>query len=313
MVLFVHGVSVPSVPDFDLPFRDYSWMAYLANAGFDTFAMDHTGYGYSPQPEMGTPCNLPPDDRAALNLGSEVSCEDSYEFELTGSGTDWDEIDTVVDYIRQLRNVDQVHLIGWSLGGLRAGGYAARHADKIDRVVLFAPVFLAGGPTEQPANFPASSYPMTLQSRSALMDARWGANVACPQQLEPGIQDAVWQSIMSFDRQGSIWADGGIMRVRTASYWGWNPTVAANMTTPTLILVGRQDGLLPAADALYQSIGGTPDKVLVKMDCATHFAVWEKSQYRFMHEASREWLNHGQFRGQTSGEYDVGFDGVAEN
>ncbi|MEJ2132935.1 MAG: hypothetical protein P8Y95_15240 [Gammaproteobacteria bacterium] len=43
VVLFVHGLSVPSVPDFDLDFKDYSWMASLANAGFDTFAMDHTG------------------------------------------------------------------------------------------------------------------------------------------------------------------------------------------------------------------------------------------------------------------------------
>ena len=33
------------------------------------------------------------------------------------------------------------------------------------------------------------------------------------------------------------------------------------------------------------------------MACATHFAVWEKTQYRFMHEASREWLEHGTFRG----------------
>jgi hypothetical protein len=38
VVLFVHGVSVSSVPDFDLQFKDYSWMAYLASAGFDTFA-----------------------------------------------------------------------------------------------------------------------------------------------------------------------------------------------------------------------------------------------------------------------------------
>jgi hypothetical protein len=29
-VLFVHGGTYPSVPDFDLPYQDYSWMAYLA-------------------------------------------------------------------------------------------------------------------------------------------------------------------------------------------------------------------------------------------------------------------------------------------
>ena len=32
---------------FDVPYQDYSWMAYLAEAGFDVFAMDITGIGRS--------------------------------------------------------------------------------------------------------------------------------------------------------------------------------------------------------------------------------------------------------------------------
>ena len=45
------------------------------------------------------------------------------------------------------------------------------------------------------------------------------------------------------------------------------------------------------------------------MACATHFAVWEKTQYRFMHEASREWLETGMFRGHTTGRFSVGRNG----
>ena len=33
VVLFVHGGSIPSVPDYDLPYKDYSWMEHLAAAG----------------------------------------------------------------------------------------------------------------------------------------------------------------------------------------------------------------------------------------------------------------------------------------
>src|SRR5207247_1431229 len=33
VVLFVHGGSVPSVPGFDLDYKDYSWMESLARAG----------------------------------------------------------------------------------------------------------------------------------------------------------------------------------------------------------------------------------------------------------------------------------------
>src|SRR5579864_1128866 len=40
VVLFVHGATYPAVHGFDLPLDDYSWMAFLADAGFDVFAMD---------------------------------------------------------------------------------------------------------------------------------------------------------------------------------------------------------------------------------------------------------------------------------
>ena len=43
IVLFVHGAGTPAEVSFDVPFQDYSWMGYLARAGFDVFAMDETG------------------------------------------------------------------------------------------------------------------------------------------------------------------------------------------------------------------------------------------------------------------------------
>ena len=67
VVLFIHGGGTPAEVAFDVPYQDYSWMAYLAQAGFDVFAMDVTGYGRSTRPPpMNDPCNLPPDQQAAL-------------------------------------------------------------------------------------------------------------------------------------------------------------------------------------------------------------------------------------------------------
>ena len=45
VVLMVHGGVSPSTLAFDVEHETYSWMAYLARAGFDVFAMDMTGYG----------------------------------------------------------------------------------------------------------------------------------------------------------------------------------------------------------------------------------------------------------------------------
>ena len=32
VVLFVHGAGTPAEVSFDVPYKDYSWMAYLAHA-----------------------------------------------------------------------------------------------------------------------------------------------------------------------------------------------------------------------------------------------------------------------------------------
>src|SRR3954454_3884223 len=62
VALFVHGAGTPAEVAFDVPQPDYSWMAYLAQAGFDVFAMDTTGYGRSVRPAaMTDPCNLAKD------------------------------------------------------------------------------------------------------------------------------------------------------------------------------------------------------------------------------------------------------------
>src|SRR5262247_732850 len=143
VVLFVHGAGTPAEVAFDVPYQDYSWMAYLARAGFDVFSMDTTGYGRSTRPAgMNDPCNL--------SQEQQKTCAPSYSRNLTTIASDWNDIDAVVDYIRSLRHVERVSLVGWSLGGPRAGGYAARHPEKVQRLVLLAPAYGRTGPTEAP-------------------------------------------------------------------------------------------------------------------------------------------------------------------
>jgi hypothetical protein len=43
VVLFVHGAGTPAEVAFDVPYQDYSWMAFLARAGFDVFSRRHDG------------------------------------------------------------------------------------------------------------------------------------------------------------------------------------------------------------------------------------------------------------------------------
>ena len=152
VVLFVHGAGTPAEVSFDVPYRNYSWMAYLARAGFDVFSMDMTGYGRSTRPlAMNNPCNLSKEQQAEfVPILVPAPCAASLPTAMTTMSSDWDDIGAVVDHLRALRGVDKVSLIGWSQGGPRTGGYAARNPAKVARMVVLAPAYARASPLEPP-------------------------------------------------------------------------------------------------------------------------------------------------------------------
>ena len=181
VVLFVHGAGTPAEVAFDAPIGDYSWMAYLAHAGFDVFSVDMTGYGRSTRPApMNDPCNLAPNQRT---LFTAAPCTPSYPHALTNIGSDWNDVGAAVDYIRLLRRVDRVSLVAWSLGGPRAGGYAAQNPSKVNRLVMLAPAYNKNSPAEAP-KLPADGVTFNTQSR-AEFDANWDRQVGCPGAVRP--------------------------------------------------------------------------------------------------------------------------------
>jgi hypothetical protein len=118
-----------------------------------------------------------------------------------------------------------------------------------------------GSAATAPSNFPAEAAPLSLQTKDTLLYNRWGSNVACETQVDDDIAEVAWQSMMSYDRFGSSWdKQSGVMRVRSASYWGWNEEAAAKFINSTLILIGEQDGLLPGAVSLYGDLSGIRSK-----------------------------------------------------
>lgn len=309
IVLFVHGGTYSSIPDFDLPFKDYSWMHYLAEAGFDVFAMDHTGYGLSPRPEMDNPCNMPEESQSLLvpHVLSET-CAPSYSQTLTALETDVDEVASVVSFILRLRDVERIHLIGWSAGGRRIAAYAATFPDTVDRLFLYAPsVYTEDGAPSILLQPP--SVPMRLQTRERTMRG-WESGITCDGSIDPGIQDVVWETIIGFDPLALVWRPtGDAIRARNAAPLVWNTDYSLRLVTPALMVVGEQDSLLPYVRDMYD-VAPAAEKMLVNMECATHFAVWETTQHRFLHEASEDWLTSGQLQGERTGVFRVHANGA---
>ena len=86
IVLFVHGVTFPSESTFDLPLDGFSWMDFIARAGYDVYLVDVRGYGRSTRPPA---MSEPPDRNAPVATLVEAV----------------DDVDAAVDFIRRRRNV----------------------------------------------------------------------------------------------------------------------------------------------------------------------------------------------------------------
>ncbi len=304
-VLFVHGAGTPAEVAFDVPHGDYSWMAYLANAGFDVFAMDTTGYGRSVRPAaMNDPCNLVAEQQAQF-VPSVIPapCKPTYPGQLTTIASDWHDIDAVVDHIRALRKVEKVSLIAWSLGGPRAGGYAARHPEKVNRLVLLAPAYVRDSRGEPPP-LPNPGPVFNTQSRTEF-DANWNRQIGCPNQVDPAVREAVWKEMLASDPVGATWGPG-VRRAPSTTTWGWNAASIAATKAPTLMIAAALDKQVPAerVKAAYADHGAT-DKVLLDLGCSSHNAMWE-ANHLLMFQASLDWLTKGTVGGSRSGVVSLG-------
>ena len=252
VVLMIHGASVPVLPGGDLGTDHYDWALWLAQAGgFDVFMLDFQGSGLSPRPKMDDPCNVPTAQQQSILIPNPLSatCPPSYPFQLINAHSDWDELDAVVDYIRAIRGVDKVALVGWSQGSFRVGPYTVQHPDKVESLLLYAPIYnpegRAGvGPDgfDPPVALPQPGTPMTLTTRPAFMN-RWDPEIQCDGQVEDGIQDVVWSAIMDNDEIGRTWGPSdGVMRVRSPFLWGWNSGTVSRLTG----LASRRVSQIPA-------------------------------------------------------------------
>ena len=296
VVLFVHGAGTPAEVAFDVSTPGYSWMAYLAERGMDVFSMDMTGYGRSTRPlVMNDRCNLSSVQQEQL-FGD--SCEASYGFATTSMASDWHDIDAVVNYLRELRSVDKVHLVGWSQGGPRAGGYAAMYPDKVGNMVLLAPAYSAGfAATEAEADFSGAA--MTKQSREDFF-ANWDRQVGCENQYDPAVGEVVWADMLDSDPVGATWGTG-VRRAPRAVTFGWNSDVVGNTRTPLLMVAGTHDGQVNSnlVKNLYADYGAQ-QKVYLEMTCSSHNAMWEADAVQ-LYEASYQWLETTSYEGMQSG------------
>ncbi len=266
IAIFQHGATYGSQA-FSIPFGGMSWMDYVASQGFDTYCLDLPGYGRSTKPpqmdepaESNQPFMRTPD--AAASLGA------------------------VIDFVCQRRGVDRVCLVGWSWGTAITSFYTAGHNAKVERLVLFAPVWdrTHSGPSPIQVEGKIGAY-RTVDRAATLARRQGGLTDAQKADIMPaGWFDQWWAATVATDPAGAgqtVRAPNGVVQ-DGAEYWNVGRPLydPARVERPLLIVVGEWDNDTPSymAQTLFPLFTRAPWKRLAVLGGGTHSYAMERNR-----------------------------------
>jgi pimeloyl-ACP methyl ester carboxylesterase len=286
IVLFVHGATFPSTPDFDLQYKDYSWADWMVNRGYVVYMFDKRNYGYSTREKAM-------DEPAASNKP------------VSRSYLVIRDIGAVVDHIRKKHNVRKVTLIGWSWGAMTCGYYTSLNSEKVRKLVLYAPAYSFAvhtnlGPgsglqnKRSPYEFNYGVGAYRLGSKAA-NDGRWDGEIPVADKSsfrEEGVRDAFALEALKTDPTSesrnppALRAPNGVLEDTFMQATGrriWN---ASSIYVPTLVIAGEFDTWSFPEDraVLMRDLTNAPAKKSVLIKNATHFVLFEKPRFEFFTE-----------------------------
>ena len=274
VLLFVHGATYPAESSFDLALDGVSWMDWIAQRGWDVYLLDVRGYGASTRPaEM---------DRPAKDSGPIVNGETAIR-----------DVGAVVDHILARRGLRKINLLGWSWGTVLMAGYTAQNADKVERLVLYAPVWIRTTPSLVAVDGPLPAY-RTVTKEAAEKRKRVGVPPGKDKELMSSEWfDAWWNASQATDPVGAaqtppvIRAPNGVVE-DGRKYWSAGVPYydAARLTVPTLLAVAEWDADTPPymAQTLFGKLTNAPRKRLVMIGEGTHSVMMEKNRMQLFAE-----------------------------
>ncbi len=281
VVLLLHPLGIPGAAAFDV--KGYSLMDYLADRGFDVWAVDLRGFGRS----SGAPVVIGDNRQPAPTPRLEDALADARE---------------AIDSVLSSTHARELALLGYGYGGLVAGMAAERYPDKISRLVLYGTAFSfpVGKLGSQLAKQPVESKPGTLDTHVAAYQEidwegttlkEWQAMMGDKPLADKAAIDAVAAAFYDTDYVGDI---DGRHRVRRPTgplldmyriYSNRPAFNAGRIKSPTLVLRGDLDPL--AEPNLTRKLTGTKIVREIVVKDATHWMLYEKSRQQVLDETAR--------------------------
>ena len=273
VLLYVHGATYPSETAFDLELGGFSWMDYIARRGYDVYLLDLRGYGRSTRPpEMDAPAK----DNAPI-VRTETAVRD---------------IEAVVEHILQRRSIEKLNLIGWSWGTTTMGSYAAQNPQRVNKLVLYAPVWLR----KEPLKLPPGPLPAYRTVTKEAAKQRWLNGV--PAEKVKGLIPDGWfeawvDATFATDQVGAqqnppiLRAPNGVVD-DIQNFWaaGKPKYDPAKITAPTLIIHADWDQDTPAymSQALFPLLTNASSKRYIVIGEGTHTVIMEKNRMQLFKE-----------------------------
>jgi len=246
-ILFIHGSSMAGTPTFDLQIPgkpEYSAMDTFARLGYDTWSLDHEGYGRS---DKGRQINF--------NIANGIQ-----------------DLEAVIPEILKLTGQSSIMLYGISSGSLRAAGYAQQYPAHVSRIALDAFVWTGeGSPTLADRRKRIAQWE---SNNRRLVDKAMISSVFTrdhPGTADPAVVDAFANAILALDSS-----------MPTGTYYDMSVNLPVidpeKMVMPTLIMRGQYDGIAGFQDLLnFFAKIPSPDKQFSVMPGIAHASFQERN------------------------------------
>ena len=272
VVLFVHGATYPAETAFDLQLDGLSWMDYIAARGYDVYLVDVRGYGKSSRPaEMDQP--------AAANkpiVSTETAARD---------------YGAAVDFIRARRGIDKITVLGWSWGTAITALYTSRNNAKVNRLVLYAPVWLRQTRSLTDSGAALGAY--RIVTVEAAMQRR-ATGIPAGKQPMPDAWAQAWaDATFASDPVGAkanpryVRAPNGVVQ-DGRDYWSAGKPLysPADIRVPTMLILAEWDADTPVymAQTLFPLLVNAEPKRLVIIGEGTHSVAMEKNRMQLFRE-----------------------------
>jgi len=253
-ILLIHGVTYSS-HEFDIDYEDYSLVRFLAREGYAVWRLDIAGFGQSEEVEDGF---MPDSDYAA------------------------EDINAAVEMLLQETGLDRIDVLGWSWGTVTVSRFASAHPERINKLILYAPILSGVGEYTVTEPFHHNTWEHAADDFQRTSDGLIDDTIT-----DPVIREWWCSSCWHYDGESS--PNGGRKDVCVDS--SVELIDLTRISTPTLVICGDQDPCLNY-DLVNSCLDSLPDgSSLEIIPGGSHMVYLEKPYYREFQNLLLKYLN----------------------